>query len=98
MRVGVGNMRIKSSMYSYSGNDISVLLYVVLVVCVTFLITIATVLITLRDREHTTVPNVIGSEVSIALLNLQERGLLPKVRVQYDNTESTKRTYNRSVS
>ena len=83
-------MHIHSSMNPSSGNNVSVLLYVGLTVCVTFLITITVVLITLRDREHTTVPNVIGSEVSFALLALQERDLLPKVRVQYDSTESTK--------
>lgn len=49
-------------------------------------------LATLRTREQTTIPDVTGDELAIALLKLQERELIPRVRLSYNDDQSTSGT------
>lgn len=68
----------------------SVIFYLLALVGAISLVIIITILITLRIQEQTTVPDVTGDEVAIALLKLQERDLVPRVRLAYNDEFETK--------
>lgn len=63
--------------------------YVLALVSAVSIVALITLLATLRTQEQTTVPDVLGDEVPVALLKLQERDLIPRVRLQYNNDQST---------
>jgi len=85
-------MAINNRIPSMSSSSTSIGWYLLSFIVITALITGIIVLATLRDRENTTVPDLVGDEIVTALLKLQERDLIPKVKIRYDVTEATKGT------
>ena len=74
------------------GGQSPIILYAISLVGALCFVALITVLVTLRTQEQTTVPDLVGDEVAVALLKLQERNLIPKVRLQHDNDPLTEGT------
>lgn len=71
------------------GNTQPIALYFFALVGAVSFVIVITLLITLRTQEQTTVPDVLGNRTATALLSLQERDLIPRVRLAYDDDPLT---------
>lgn len=56
------------------------------------LIAVTVFMLTIRGAEQTMVPNVVGKELTSALLEMQAKELYPKIQLRYSNNPSDKGT------
>lgn len=62
----------------------TILYLTILVVCMGFVALIA-VFITLNTQDPTTVPDIVGQDITNGILALQERDLIPRIRITHSN-------------
>jgi len=56
------------------------------------LIALTVFMLTIRGAEQTMVPNVVGKELTVALLEMQEKELYPKIQLRYSDNPADKGT------
>ena len=63
----------------------SFITHVLIALIIAALIAIIIVLFSLRQRPVVTIPEIMGDELAVALLKLQERDLVPIIRLEFDD-------------
>ncbi len=65
---------------------------VIIALAATTFVALFTILFTLRRQPETFVPDVVGTELAEAVIELQERELLPHIRLDFDKQSDSKGT------
>lgn len=84
LKVNFGNK------FAFGANNITPIVFTVAIaIGIVLLISIVTLLFNLRNREQSVIPELVGDTLPVAILKLQERNLIPNLRLQYDDTPQT---------
>ncbi len=78
---------------TYVGNHLRFFISAIIAMLVfIFLVAVTVFMLTIRGAEQTMVPQVVGKELTAALLEMQAKELYPKIQLRYSNNPSDKGT------
>lgn len=95
---GKGRKFFESHLEKLQASSFNLLLTVILGIFVMFLVCFAVFSITVRGEEQVMVPNVVGKDLMVALLEMQEKELYPKIQLRYTETDDAGKILNQNPS